>query len=60
MLILQTDDVEFYLTILLGLAAIAAFPVIYLIVSYALIIRTLEPSKKYTLEYKMMEFHALM
>jgi hypothetical protein len=36
-LILQTDDVEFYLTILLGLAAIVAFPVIYLIVSYIMI-----------------------
>ena len=34
-LILQPSDPEFYLTILLGLAAIAAFPVIYLIVSNA-------------------------
>ena len=33
-LILPPDNFEFPLTILLGLAAIAAFPVIYLIVSY--------------------------
>ena len=32
-LILRTDDPEFYLTILIGLAAILAYPIIYLIVS---------------------------
>ena len=37
-LILPPDNEEFPLTILLGLAAIAAFPVIYLIVSYVVLV----------------------